>query len=597
MRQQQNMIEPWVLLGPQKSPAYSHLMTSQGVGRVTSIAWHPDNENRLLAGGETGGIWISDNLGDNWYTNSSWLFPDLGIQHIVYSPSDGNIVYAGTGGGSLFSFGVLKSTDGGDTWELTNFTPSNYSHLSISDIIVHPQDANNVIVSTDYGTFQSFNGGLNWSLITELSFRHMQYSPQNVERIYAVSKKNDIDAGFYYSEINSSIWNKTFDFESKWGNSRIGVTVADPDLVYLWERNKEGSQWIDKFYKSNNEGNNFTYLSTIPPHVLGPAWGGGSIAVDHWNPNIIFLAHTEIGKSTDGGLTWDDIPPVVHVDHWDAHFLDNENRDLFIATDGGVWSTEDYGDTWSAHNNGLEVTQFYRISNTESNPYITLGGTQDMGTMRFDKGWTFVGGGDGMDNAIDPNDADTYYFSLQTGYFKYSYDGGQTVNNLISPSITGVKGQWVTPLILDKQNPNILYAGYDRVWKSSDKGQNWTDFNHPSLCSSTYSCITHLDISKSNPKVLYAVGDGNIFRTTDAGETWIKRNTTNVYANWLEIDPKNENRLWMTKQGDIYESTDGGVTWIYLTIWNSLALFMMKTQTIIYMLEQLLKVSISKMPV
>jgi len=56
-RQQNNIIEPWVFLGPSKSPASDHrLVYNQGVGRITSIAWHPNRSNRLMAGAHTGGI-------------------------------------------------------------------------------------------------------------------------------------------------------------------------------------------------------------------------------------------------------------------------------------------------------------------------------------------------------------------------------------------------------------------------------------------------------------------------------------------------------------------------------------------------------------
>jgi len=512
------------------------------------------------------GIWISEDLGENWFQANTDIFPHLGVSHIVYSPENPNIVYAGTSGNQLSSYGIIKSTNGGYSWQLTNFTPSNFSHSFITEIIVNPENENDVIVSTNNGTYQTIDGGSQWSKISDLTFQDMHYSGINFGRIMAVSKFDD-NAGFYYSPVYSGTWTRTLDFQSRSSKSRIGVSHADRNIVYLWEQHNEGGDYINKFYKSTDEGNSFSLLSTIPANELNSrGFGFASMAVDQWDPNVIFIGEVHLVRSLDGGMTWennfqDDYSTMVHVDHWDAHFF-NYNNDLFLATDGGIWATDDYGESWDSRNRGLEITQYYRISTAQTHPYIVLGCSQDNGSMIYDKGWTFILGGDGMDNAIDPTDENTIYYSIQNGSFVYSYDGGKTTGSSINRTITGQTGLFVTPLALDTKNPDNLYAGYDRVWKSSDKGQTWTDFNHPSLCDLGRSCITHLDISKSNPNVIYALAGGTgIFRSSDAGENWTKMNAPFTTGNWLEIDSHNHNRLWVTKTGQIFESNDGGNTW------------------------------------
>jgi len=563
MKRHKNIIVPWVSLGPNKSPARTHNVGAKhGIGRITTIAKHPENPNRLIAGASTGGIWISDNMGDAWYKANDDLLPNLGISHIVYSPSDKNVLYAGTGNdGYLRSYGLIKSLDGGITWNLTSFTSTNFPHSTIYDIIVHPENENDVIVTTNNKTFRSIDGGIDWGdpPLSDLTFRHMHYSKNNFKRIYAVANSAE-NAGFYYYDLASKVWTRTFDFKSTSNKSRIGISEANPDLVYLWNEYRESGEIISEFYKSNDEGNTFNYVSTVP-NIYSYSPGFRSMTVDPSNPNFIFLGAVSMAKSENGGLSWEkftcDQIRCVHVDHWDAHFF---NDKLYLATDGGIWSTQNYGQSWKAHNNGLEVAQYYRISNAETDPYATLVGAQDNGTALYNQSWSFMGFGDGTDNAIDPSDHNTFYFSSQYGKFNATYDGGRTMSyNLIGPWITGVSGSFVTPLVLDEQNPNTLYVGYDRVWKSTDKGQTWTDFDNPALSSSV---VRYLDISKSNPNVLYAKTDKYLFKSRNAGVDWEPKDSTRGSVNWLEIDPNNENRLWMTKTDSILESNDGGKTWV-----------------------------------
>jgi len=566
MEQNRSFIEPWTFFGPNSSPAAtSRNIYWQGIGRVTSIASHPNTPNRLLAGSETGGVWISEDLGSHWFKSNQGLLAHLGIAHIKYSEENPNIVYAATGGIRLYSLGVIKSTDGGYTWQLTNFTPAIASFLRIFELAVNPNNANDVIVSTNAGTHRSYDGGSSWTLVTSLIFQDLEFSRNNFGRIFGVTYLSD-NPGFYYTPTDQNNWIQAKTFSSTSAYARIGVCEADPSIVYLWE------EWYDdnydimsKFSKSINEGLSFNNITNIPSNILTTrGYIFRSMAVDQTDPDVIFLGAVGLAKSMDGGENWSRIDcnekSCVHVDHWDARFINNSSN-LYLATDGGIWTTSDSGATWDQRNEGLEITQYYRISCSETDPYVLMAGAQDNGTMIYKNGYTFIDGGDGTQNAIDPTDKNTIYFSSQYGGFSYSYDGGKSISQAINSSITGVSGQWTTPFVIDTKNPNILYAGYDRVWKSVDKGQTWTDFDHPSICASTYSCIKDLSVSKKNPNVIYAVAQNDVYRSENGGVNWSKRNSSSIILNRIETDPNNENRLWGTRVGSILQSNDGGINW------------------------------------
>jgi hypothetical protein len=63
---------------------------------VKSLAMHPTNSDILFAGAANGGVWRSTNGGDSWSTR--WKFEDsLAIGAVATAPSNGNVIYAGTG--------------------------------------------------------------------------------------------------------------------------------------------------------------------------------------------------------------------------------------------------------------------------------------------------------------------------------------------------------------------------------------------------------------------------------------------------------------------------------------------------------------------
>lgn len=112
----------WAPIGP--SPLQGNIDVN---GQVTSIAVSPSNRNVIYIGTAWGGIWRTQDGGNNWAP----LFdhaPSLGIGEpaaIAIDPIDTSIIYAGTSNreGSQFSraqtqpgAGLFKSTDGGASW-------------------------------------------------------------------------------------------------------------------------------------------------------------------------------------------------------------------------------------------------------------------------------------------------------------------------------------------------------------------------------------------------------------------------------------------------------------------------------------------------
>ncbi len=567
----------WTSLGPNTVP--SGYNGYRGLGRISTIAFHPTDENIIYLGAPAGGLWLTVDHGDTWQVLTDYL-PTLGISSIIVDEVNPEIIYIGTGdrdAGDAPGLGVWRSLDAGITWEQWN---NGMGNPTVGRMIQHPSNADIILAATSSGLFKTIDAGQSWSKSINGNFKDVIFKPGNPDVVYAVSGANfyrSVNNGDSFVAINNGLP----------GGARgvIGVTDADTEIVYFLITNGDSFKGL---YRSTDGANSFTERSTTPNIMSwdcnggdgGQAWYDLDIAVDPDNADIIYGGGVNCFKSVDGGTTW------AIRSHWyggcgvesvhaDLHVLEYNpiNNRLFAGNDGGIYWSDNQGIDWTEISNGLVISQAYKIGQSLTNRDNVINGYQDNGssTMTAD-GWISVGGGDGMECAYDPTDGTYAYSTIYYGSIdrihNYNNQGGIAGNG-----VNGIteSGGWVTPFVIDQNNGNVMFVGYKNVWRSKNiKAGSTSSVTWTKISNISSNDMNVLAQSRANSDILYASSGNKLFVTSNAnglvvGWTTLTGNlpTSNTITA-LETSPVDENVVYLAQQTKIYKSNDKGLTWTSL---------------------------------
>lgn len=566
----------WKFMGPSDIPT-----SSGGAGRINCIEFHPGDQNIIFAGAPAGGLWKSTNGGQTWSTNTDNLAV-IGVSDILIDPVNPLIMYMATGdgdGGDTYSIGVLKSTNGGNSWDTTGLNWPVTSTRKIFKLLMDTSNTCVIYAATNVGIYKTSNSGNSWSLIRSGNFMDMEFKPYNPQVIYAATASSivrTLDGGQTFATLAFP--------GSSTSRLALGVTPADSAYLYILA-GKSSDQGFNGLYRSKYSGDSITLQSNSPNllgwnanggDIGGQAWFDLAIAVSPTNKDLIYTGGVNIWKSTNGGVNWElnahwtGSGGAQYV-HADIHALEYNNDNppkLYAGCDGGIFVTSDHGNIWTDISKGLEIAQIYRLGASATNPNLILSGWQDNGTNLFSgsSNWKRVIGGDGMECAIDPLNPLNIYGELYYGRLKRSTNGGLTWFDIYK-SITETGG-WVTPFTLDPNDPNTIYLGYKNVWKSTDRGDNWTKIS--SIVGGAN--LVSLAVAPSNSDYIYATTTSGVYRTVNGGLSW-----TNVSVgvgagsiSYLAIHHDNPLKIYCTKSGyiagsKVIYSQNGGDSWINIS--------------------------------
>lgn len=560
----------WSFVGPVGAP------TNSGAGRLCCVRLQPGNSNIIYVGAPAGGLWKSLDAGATWACLTDFL-PVIGCSDVAIDPNNTNILYIATGDieGDCPSIGVMKSIDGGASWNTTGLSFAHNAFRKIGKLLIDPTNSNILYAATTAGIFKTIDAGVNWYLATQSNTTDMEFKPGDPNTIYAGR------VGFFKTSNAGATWTQIatgLPQSSLVSRIAIAVTPAAPDNVYVVAANSSTNA-SEGVYLSTNSGNSFVPQSGSPnllgwevdgSDATGQGWYDLSIAVANDDPNVVIVGGVNIWRSDDMGITFNinahwygaNGAPYVHADCHDLIFDPNASGVYFAGCDGGIFRTPDDGNSFNDHSGNLSIAQIYRGGVSGSTPGTLISGHQDNGTnVKVGTNYFRGIGGDGMDCFIDQTTDLKMFGELYYGDFRRSTNGGlnwSTINNG-----TPGNGDWITPWEQDPVLANVLYAGFDQLYKTTNQGTSWS-----AVGNATFGNIKDIEISKSNNQVIYISTGASLNRSNDGGINWvpITGNLGGLSFTRIVVSKEDQNKVWVTVSGytansKIFYSANGGTTW------------------------------------
>lgn len=577
---------------------------------VSTLALDPTNPDVIYAGTGEGffgsrtaarglGIFKSTDAGATWTLLPGTVSPAVPsesfhyVQKIRISPNNSNHLYAAT------RFGVWKSTDSGTSWTpiLANpnyHTPvgvpvTNGCQLGCTDLALRT-DSNPDVLWAAFGSFQSDglyrsdDGGATWVPYTTASYQGrmtISISPADNNRVYLAMADNGGLASF---------------------GRIVSVYRSDDGVNFssVLDFSHPFSEWLFSYYSVASGC--ITY-----PFIPEQGWYDQLIKADPIDPDVVWIGGINVYRSDDAGKTfgiagywfWNSLPvPPPDYMHADQHTITfhpdyngTTNQTMYLGNDGGIWKTDNATDAtsqegcpigsnpgpppaiaWTNLNNGYGVTQFYHGDASATTDRFAAG-AQDNGTSKVDavgtpNNWESIFGGDGGYVAMDPRDPDRFFVEIQ-GFptIEVTTDGGQTFTPAVN-GITDTDGVFIVPYTMDQNNPDIMWTGGSRPWRTVDGSANWT-LAGPDFPNAQF--ITAIAIAPSDPNIVYmGFNNGYVAKTTnglDPNPTWTEY-VNGLYGGWvssLTVNPDDPDIAYLTYSTfnipHIHKTIDGGLNW------------------------------------
>lgn len=491
------------------------------------------------------------------------------INRIIIDPRNNDVVLVAATGplfGSGGERGLFKTTDGGKSWKQVLVGDADTGANDLAQSLSDP----NTLYATMYqrrrtaccmngggpgsGMWKSTDGGDTWTRLTNGGWPAGSLGRISVD-VFRGS------ANIVYAAV-----------EGPAGAGGRGAPAADESAPAGGAapgggRGGAGAQaGATGVYRSADGGATWTKVSSTNPRPMYFS----QMRVDPNNADRIYMGGVGMHMSVDGGKTFE--TDVALVTHDDVHaiWINPKNSDhVLIGNDGGLAVSYDMSRTWQFIPN-LPVGLFYHVGFDMETPFNVCGGMQDnydwcgpsasrMNRGIFNYDWFQIQGGDGFVAIPDLRDSRIIYTESQDGNMTRrnkvtgeSKSIRPTPQNVTNPTAgEAYRFHWDAPLMLSPNNPGILYAAAQRVFRSTDRGDSWEAIS-PDLTKnekrddlvtmglkgseitisrndgiSQWPTIVNMAESPKMPGVFYTgTDDGTVSMSKDGGKTW-----TNITKN------------------------------------------------------------------
>jgi photosystem II stability/assembly factor-like uncharacterized protein len=510
-------------------------------GRVSAVAGVVGQPATFYMGLPFGGVWKTVSAGMVWFPVFDSVTEIASIGSIEVAPSDPNVVYVGTGDPYHRNYrgtGVYKSSDAGQTWQHLGLTTA----MQVPTLLVDPHDANMVLAAAtcdnpgpndDCGVLRTTDGGKTWqrtlSVEHDTGVQNLAWAYDAPTIILAVTGNGAI----YKSADEGLTWKALTGGGLPTRSGRVRAAVA---------ANTKGQRMFlagGGLYRTDDSGATWRQMAAADRRI-----GTERAYVDTKNPDVIYNMNTSMYRSTDGGTTFEsfkgapggDDPHVLWIDPTDSHRL-------LLGGDQGATISFDGGGTWSSWYN-QSTAQIYHIGVDNSWPYWVYGQQQDSGAVatrsRGDLGaitpldWYPTPGYESGYIVADPLNPKVIYANgpdSASQLIRLTLPSNQWIHvgpNLDASANLGTPG----PLVWDPVTPHTLLVGYSRLMATSDGGAHWRALSGEVGATGTAAAanpgpqgrrgtISALSVSTIAPGLIWmGASTGGIKVTRNHGVTW-----------------------------------------------------------------------------
>ncbi|PRX57027.1 VPS10 domain-containing protein [Flagellimonas meridianipacifica] len=445
-----------------KNVALKNIGPSVMSGRVVDLEVNPNDPTEFYVAYASGGLWHTKNNGIS-FTPIMDTSETQNIGDIAVDWTNGNL-WVGTGENnssrsSYAGIGILKSSDGGKTWENMGLPDSHH----IGRILINPQNPNELVVGVtghlyslneERGVYKTTDGGKTWqrTLFVDdaTGIIDVAHSPNNFSIQYAAAWQKDRKAwnfsgngtasGIYKSTDGGSTWNLVSATESGFptgdGVGRIGLAVFDDNTVYAvhdsqFRREKKEEEKKDELTKEDFKSMNRDAFLALDDKKLNDYLKNNGFQEKYRAENVKQMVRSGAVQPIDL-----------------AKYLENANSLLFDTPVIGaeVYRSDDAGMTWKKMNENYIDDLFYSY------------------------GYYFA------QIRVDPSNKDRIY--LAGVPLIKSDDGGKTYTSISKENVhADHHALWINP-----NRPGHLINGNDGgVNITYNDGGNWMKNNSPKV--------------------------------------------------------------------------------------------------------------------
>ncbi|MFZ2648717.1 MAG: hypothetical protein WA210_01300 [Burkholderiaceae bacterium] len=613
-------------------------------GRVVAVAGDPADPMTFYFGACAGGVWKTVDGGLYWRNVSDGFFSSATVGALAVAPSDPNVVYAGTGETTIrvdvsYGDGVYRSCDAGRTWTHLGLAQTHH----IGRICVHPNDPDTVFVAAlgdafgtneERGLYRSRDGGKSWSRVLHRSADagavDLSMDPLNPRVLYCAFwqarrsfwhlDSGGPGSGLFRSVDGGDTWQELTNRQGT-GNGlpgaplgKLGVSVSGARAGRVWalieaEGDKTG------LYRSDDHGELWTQVCSNRDLMHRP-WYYTHVFADPGHADTVYVTNLQMWKSTDGGVSFGAVT-TPHGDNHDLWIDPNNPRRMIEGNDGGACVSFNGGQSWSSIYNQM-TAQFYRLDVDNQHPYRVYGTQQDNTSICVPSAseWgaitlgdcSYPGTGESGFIAVHPEDPDIVYCGAvgsspggAGALQRYDHRTRQIrLVNVWPEESTGIAPKnmrhrfaWTFPLVFAPGDPKTLYAGGNRVFRTTDEGASWSaispdlSLNDPNRQGHSGGEITHdtagAEVHAScacvapsphrKGEIWASTDDALVHVTRDAGQSWSMVTPQGMpelaYVGCVEISAHAADTVYLAatryKLADyrpyLFCTRDGGKTW------------------------------------